>query len=221
MDIAVERYNAISHQDDIEQKLEKQRLFKSQVQSYLNLYQFVSQIMPYADTIHEQRYAYLRMLLRSLPKGSKDTRIDISKDVTLQFYRLEKVGEGGIKLNDNDAKDLKGSTDVGTGQTKATDHVSKMITELNDAFGTDFTPADQMFFDQIVEEALSDEAIVQSMNANNLDSFTDYLSGRLIDLFLTRIDSHGEICNTVMMNEEIKSKVAKRLARQLFEQKSS
>lgn len=219
MDVAVERYNAISHQDDIEQKLEKQRLFKSQVQSYLNLYQFVSQIMPYADTIHEQRYAYLRMLLRSLPKGSKDTRIDISKDVTLQFYRLEKVGEGSIKLNDSDAKDLKGSTDVGTGQAKATDHVSKMITELNDAFGTDFTPADQMFFDQIVEEALSDEAIVQSMKANNLDSFTEYLSGRLIDLFLTRIDSHGEICNTVMMNEEIKSKVARRLAKQLFEQK--
>ena len=217
MDVAVERYNAISHQDDIEQKLEKQRLFKSQVQSYLNLYQFISQIMPYADTIHERRYAYLRMLLRALPKGSQGTRVDISKDVTLQFYRLEKVGEGSIQLSDGDAKDLKGSTDVGTGQAKSTDHISKMVMELNQAYATDFTAADQLFFDQIILEALNDESIVQAMKANTLDSFTEFLTTKLIGLFLKRIDDHEDICNTVMSNEEIKSKVARRLAKQLYE----
>ena len=217
MDVAVERYNAISHQDDIEQKLEKQRLFKSQVQSYLNLYQFISQIMPYADTIHERRYAYLRMLLRALPKGSQGTRVDISKDVTLQFYRLEKVGEGSIQLSDGDAKDLKGSTDVGTGQAKSTDHISKMVMELNQAYATDFTAADQLFFDQIILEALNDESIVQAMKANTLDSFTEFLATKLIGLFLKRIDDHEDICNTVMSNEEIKSKVARRLAKQLYE----
>lgn len=219
MDVAVERYKAISNEDDAEQKLEKQRLFKSQVQSYLNLYQFVSQIMPYADTIHERRYAYLRMLLQALPKGSKDTRVDISKDVTLQFYRLEKVGEGSIKLSDGAAKDLKGSTDVGTGKPKSTDHISKMVRELNEVYGTDFTAADQLFFDQIIEEALNDESIVQAMEANSLDSFTEFLATKLLDLFMTRVSGNEQICNTIIMNDAIKSKVARRLAKQLFEQK--
>lgn len=100
------------------------------MQSYLNLYQFISQIIRYANTIHERRYAYLRMLLRALPKASEEARVDVSQDITLEFYRLEKVGEGSIKLSDGDAKDLKRSTDVGTGQAKFTDHVSKMVIDL-------------------------------------------------------------------------------------------
>ncbi|WP_367111643.1 hypothetical protein [uncultured Psychrobacter sp.] len=105
-----------------------------------------------------------------------------------QFYRLEKVGEGSIKLSNGETKDLKGSTDVGTGQAKATDHVSKMVMELNQAYATDFTPVDQMFFDQIVQGALNDESIVQAMKASTLGSFTDILVTRLIRLFIKRTD---------------------------------
>ena len=91
-----------------------------------------------------------------------------------------------------------------------------MVNELNDAYGTDFTPADQLFFDQVIEEALQDESILEAMQANSLDSFTDYINKKLMDLFLIRITGNEEVCNTVMSNEEIKSKVASRLARQLF-----
>jgi len=217
LDRAVDKYKAIPHDDDVAQLQEKQRLFKSQVQSYLNLYQFVSQIMPYADTNHERRYVYLRMLLKKLPKGSKDRGVDISKDVALQFYRLENISSGSINLSDGEAKDLKGSTDVGTGKPKSTDHISRMVKELNDAYGTDFTLADQLFFEQIIEEALNDESIIQAIQANSLDTFTDFLSTRLLDLFLIRMTDNEEICNTVMSNADMKSKVAKRLAKQLYE----
>ena len=66
LDRSKERFAAISHEEDLEQQREKKRLFKSQVQSYLNLYQFVSQVMPYADTSHERRYVYLRSLLKGV-----------------------------------------------------------------------------------------------------------------------------------------------------------
>ena len=217
LDRSKERYEDISHGEDLEQQQEKKRLFKSQVQSYLNLYQFVSQIMPYADTSHERRYVYLRALLKVLPKGNTDSNVDISSDVALQFYRLQKIGEGSINLKDGDADDLKGSTDVGTGKPKSTDHISVMVQELNDAYGTDFTPADQLFFDQVIEEALKDETILQAMQSNSLESFTDFLSTKMMDLFLTRITGNEEVCNTVMSNGEIKSKVARRLAKQLYD----
>ena len=106
---------------------------------------------------------------------------------------------------------------MGTGQPKTTDHVSKMVKELNDAYGTDFTPADQLFFDQIIEQAMNDESIVQAIESNSLDSFTDFLSTKLLKLFLTRMTGNEEVCNTVMSNNEIKSKVARRLAKQLYE----
>lgn len=219
MDLAIERYKQIGSADDIEQKQELQKQFKSQLQSYLNLYQFVSQIIPYVDSLHERRYTYLRMLNRVLPKGSKNSKVDISKDVVLHFYRLEKIGEGSISLDDGESKSLKGSTDVGTGQSKSTDHISKMIDEINNAYGTDFTPADQLFFDQIIEEAENDENIRQSIESNTLEDFTEYLSNQLIHLFLSRMSGNEEICNSIMANEAIKAKVAERMAKQLYEQK--
>ncbi|MFH4155706.1 hypothetical protein WAJ10_22435, partial [Acinetobacter baumannii] len=69
IDRAVDKYKKI-HPDDLVHQQEQQKLFKSQLQSYLNLYLFVSQIMDFTDSEHEQRYAYLKALLQKLPKGS-------------------------------------------------------------------------------------------------------------------------------------------------------
>ena len=111
---------------------------------------------------------------------------------------------------------MKGSTDVGTGQAESTENVSQLINELNEAFGTDFTMADQLFFDQIEQDAIEDEEIVQAVNANSLDSFTEYLSGNLINLFITRLTGNEEVCNKVMNTEELRKKVAQRLAKHIY-----
>lgn len=197
---------------------EQQRKFKSDVQSYLNLYLFVSQIMDYSDTSHEKRFVYLKALMAKLPKGNVEPKIDLSKDVVLQYYRLQKISEGEINLNSGEAKDLKGSTDAGTGKPKTTENISHMIEELNDAFGTDFTIADQLFFEQIVEQALSDEQIVEAAKVNSADTFTDFLSSKLIDLFMTRMTGNEEICNTVISDNQIKDKVVRRLAKNILAQ---
>ena len=73
-----------------------------------------------------------------------------------------------------------------------------------------------MFFDQVEQAAIENEEIVQAVNANSLDSFTEYLSGKLIDLFLTRLAGNEEVCNKVMSTEELRKKVAKRLAKHIY-----
>ena len=216
IDRAVEKYKAIHLDDPIHQQ-EQQKLFKSQLQSYLNLYLFVSQIMDFTDSEHEKRYAYLKVLLQKLPKGTKEIEIDLSKIVVLQFYRLQKLSEQGIDLGNGEANALKGSTDVGTGRADSTENLSHLVSELNEAFGTDFTVADQLFFDQIEEAALSDESIKEAVKANSLESFTEFLSTKLLDLFLERLSGNEEVCNKVMSNLELKKRVVKRLAKQIYE----
>lgn len=221
IDRATDKYNALVDASEAEKKAlqeENQRKFKSDLQSYLNLYLFVSQIMDYSDTSHEKRFVYLKALLAKLPKGSKDAKVDLSKDVVLHFHRLQKMSEGAIDLDKGESKELKGSTDVGTGKPKATENVSEMITEINEAFGTDFTVADQLFFEQIIEEALQDEQIVQAVKANSLDNFTDFLSSKLLDLFLKRMTGNEEITNTVLNNDALKDKITARLAKSIFKQ---
>lgn len=216
IDRAVEKYKAIHLDDPIHQQ-EQQKLFKSQLQSYLNLYLFVSQIMDFTDSEHEKRYAYLKVLLQKLPKGTKEIEIDLSKIVVLQFYRLQKLSEQGIDLGNGEANALKGSTDVGTGRADSTENLSHLVSELNEAFGTDFTVADQLFFDQIEEAALSDESVKEAVKANSLESFTEFLSTKLLGLFLERLSGNEEVCNKVMSNLELKKRVVKRLAKQIYE----
>ncbi|MFC2545039.1 MAG: type I restriction endonuclease subunit R, partial [Aggregatibacter sp.] len=190
IDKAIEKYQHIS--DDPKHNEEQQKLFKSQLQSYLNLYLFVSQILPYADSIHEKRYVYLKALMMKLPRGKQSEKLDLSKMAILQYYRLQQIGEGSIKLNEGEAEPQKGSTDVGTGQVSLTEELDKLIKELNEAFTTEFTLADQLFFESVEKFARENPDIVDAANNNPLSSFMDYFNTRIDDLLVGLFEQFGE-----------------------------
>jgi hypothetical protein len=47
----------------------------------------------------------------------------------------------------------------------------RLIDIVNQRFGTEFKPADQLFFDQIREEAVADSHIQQAARVNSLENF--------------------------------------------------
>ncbi|OOF78905.1 restriction endonuclease subunit R [Rodentibacter caecimuris] len=220
LDKAVARFLAIGDKiqqglDDLsELKTEQQNLFKSQLKSYLNLYQFVSQMMDYSDDLHEQRYLYLRALQSKLPLDADRHKVDLSKDVVLYFYKLQKRSEGKILLGEGNAEPLKGATDVGTVRADATDELSNMVQEINNVYGTQFTIADQLFFEQIIEDALANEEIIGAAKNNTLESFTVYFADKLLDLLFKRMQGNEDISNQVMSDGSLRSRVVKRLAKQ-------
>ena len=70
----------------------------------------------------------------------------------LEYYRLQKISEGSIPLNDGEATALDGPSEVGSGLVREQEvPLSQLIYIVNERFGTDFNQADQLFFDQIVE----------------------------------------------------------------------
>ena len=215
VDKAIEKYLHLS--DDPGHNEEQQKLFKSKLQSYLNLYLFVSQILPYADSIHEKRYVYLKALMMKLPRGKQSEKLDLSKMAILQYYRLQQIGEGSIKLNEGEAEPQKGSTDVGTGQVSLTEELDKLIKELNEAFTTEFTLADQLFFESVEKFARENPDIVDAANNNPLSSFMDYFNTRIDDLLVGLFDQFGESVSKVLNNPQIKNKVCRRLAKQIYE----
>lgn len=215
IDKAIEKYKHIS--DDPKHNEEQQKLFKSQLQSYLNLYLFVSQILPYADSIHEKRYVYLKALMMKLPRGKQSEKLDLSKMVILQYYRLQQIGEGSIKLNEGEAEPQKGSTDVGTGQVSLTEELDKLIKELNEAFTTEFTLADQLFFESVEKFARENPDIVDAANNNPLSSFMNYFNTKIDDLLVGLFEQFGESVAKVLNNPQIKHKVCRRLAKQIYE----
>jgi len=189
LDPAVSRFGAL-----LREKEEEAELFRSKVQAFRNLYAFLSQIIPYQDSDLERLYVFLRHLAAKLPRRGRGPMYQFDDEVQLEYYRLQKLSEGSISLKDLEAQPLDGPTEVGTGQVREEAvPLSQLIDLINERFGTDFTQADQLFFDQMVEAAVRDESLRQAAAVNPEDKFELVFRGLLERLFVERMDQNEEI----------------------------
>ena len=113
---------------------------------------------------------------------------------------------------------LEGAKEVGTRQPDKEVQLSLLIDTLNQRFATEFTHADQLFFDQIEATALEDQAIKQAAVVNTQDNFAPVLDKHLEDLFLQRMEGNEKIFMEVMNNEELRKTVFKDLLTRIYEQ---
>ena len=209
LDAVVQRF-----QDREEEEREE---FRGQLKAYRNLYAFLSQIIPYQDSDLERLYAFVRNFLAKLPPPGDGQAFALDDEVALRFFRLQQMNEGSIDLSEGEADPLKGPTDVGTARAKDEEvTLSSLIDRLNERFGTDFTEADQLFFDQIRASAENDENIAEAARANNFANFAAYLDRMLDELFIARMEGNEEIFSRVMTDTEFRSAAHEHLAREIF-----
>jgi len=202
----------------MDQEEEPREEFRGQLTAYRNLYAFLSQVIPYQDSELERLYTFARNLLAKLPPPGYGQAFALDDEVALRFFRLQQMTEGSIDLSDGEADPLKGPTDVGTSRAKDEDvTLSSLIDRLNERFGTDFTEADQLFFDQIRAAAETDESITEAARANNLANFSAYLDRMLDELFISRMEGNEEIFSRVMTDKEFRSAAHEHLAREIFQ----
>lgn len=192
--------------------------FRGQLGAFRSLYAFLSQVMPYHDESLEQTYAFVRNLGAKLPLPGDGKKFTLDDDVALKYFRLQQMSEGTIDLGSGEAEPLKGPSDVGTASRKD-DRValSTLVDNLNDRFGTSFTEADQLFFDQVRATAEHDEKIVEAAQANSLTNFSAYFGRILDDLFIQRMEGNDEIFNRVMSDPAFRQTAQEHLARDVYE----
>ncbi|WP_158743038.1 type I restriction endonuclease subunit R [Acidisphaera sp. L21] len=196
----------------------EQEEFRGHLTAFRNLYGFLSQILPYFDEELERLYAFVRNFSAKLPPPGNGAKVTLDDDVALKFFRLQQVSEGTIDLSQGAADPLKGPSDIGTGQRKDI-HVplSTLVDQLNERFGTDFTEADQLFFDQVRAAAERNERIVEAAKANSEANFSAFFGRVLDDLFIQRMEGNDEIFNRVMKDEQFRNIAQQHLAREVYE----
>ncbi len=193
-------------------------LIRGQLTAFRNLYSFLSQIIPFQDTDLEKLYTFTRKLLLKLPRPNDNRPFVLDDEVALRYYRLQQTSEGSIGLSEGETQPLKGPTDVGTAARKDEEVVlSSLVDKLNERFGTDFTEADQLFFDQIRASAEENDDIVEAAEANSYDNFKSFLDRMLDDLFINRMEGNEEIFSRVMSDREFRTAAHDHLARELYE----
>ncbi len=197
---------------------EAQEAFRGVLTAFRNLYSFLSQILPYFDEELERLYAFVRNLGAKLPPPGDGVRFTLDDEVALKFFRLQQVSEGAIDLSAGEVDPLKGPTDVGTGRQKDADvALSTLVDQLNERFGTDFTEADQLFFDQVRVTAERNEQVVEAARANTEENFAAFFGRVLDDLFIQRMEGNDEIFSRVMSDKQFRAAAQDHLARQIYE----
>ena len=196
---------------------DQREAFRGQLKAYRSLYAFLSQIIPYQDSELERLYAFVRNLLSKLPPPGDGRAFVLDDEVALRFFRLQRMTEDAIGLSEGAPDPLKGPTDVGTARVKDEEvTLSSLIERLNERFGTDFTEADQLFFDQIRASAENDDNIAEAARANNFANFAAYLDRVLDELFIARMEGNEEIFSRVMTDTEFRSAAHEHLAHEIF-----
>ena len=209
LDLAVERFKKLDE--------ETQGEFKSLLVNFRNLYAFLSQVMPYQDSDLERLYTYVRFLLTKLPRDSAGPGYRLDDDVALEYYRLQKISEGSIDLSQGTATALKGPSDVGTGQPGDEEvPLSELVKALNERFGTNFTEADQLFFDQIEAEAIASDNLEKAANANSLDDFGYVFRKAFEGLVIDRMEGNEEIFSRIMADGDFRDLVSEHLLRKVY-----
>ena len=212
LDPAVSRFTVRREKDE-----EEAEEWRGKMRAFLNLYGFLSQVIPYQDSDLERLYVFLRHVAAKLPRPKSGPAYRFDEEVQLEYYRLQKISEGSIPLSEGEPQPLDGPTEVGTGLAhQETVALSQLIEIVNARFGTEFNQADQLFFDQIVEAAMNDGDLMQAAAVNPGDKFELVFKNLLENLFIERMDQNEEIFVRFMNDSAFQSVVTNWMASEAF-----
>ena len=197
---------------------EEQTAFRDRLGAFVNLYAFLSQIIPYADADLERLSSFGRALLRHLRVGSDSATVHLGDDVELEYYRLQRVSSGVIKVSETEPAYVTSPTEVGTGDPEEdTAPLSEIIERLNDRFGTDFTDEDRLFFEQVKERAVRDEDVRRMALANTYDKFALGFRPQLGKLMVERMGENDAIVTRFLDDADFQQTASEVLAREVYE----
>ena len=209
IDPAVERFNNLPEdaQDDL----------KNAVQTFTRLYAFLSQIMPFYDLELEKLFTYLRFFQKKLPRSGLSDRFQLNDEVALEYYRLQKLEEGQIALEQGTEGELSGAQEAGIRYPKEEyAPISQIIEVLNERLGTDFAAGDQLFFDQIEEDMVQDEGLAQQAQSNTKENFKYGFEDKFMDMVIDRMEQNQELFAKLMDDDRMAGIVKEMLLEKVF-----
>lgn len=220
LDPAVERYKQLPEvppTGDTIVHSHSQENFKHTLKTFTRLYAFLSQIMPFADVELEKFYTYGRFLLNKLPRKHQSERFQLGDEVSLEYYRLQKVAEHSIALEPGGEYTLDVVTEAGLRISKEEQAaLSEIIQVINTRFGTEFTMADKLLFDQVEEDMVANTQLAAQAKTNPIDTFKFGFEKAAINTFINRMDQNQEIFTRIMDDKNFSGLVMEYLLKRVY-----
>ncbi len=191
--------------------------FRTKCKSYVRLYVFLAQIVPFTNPYLERLYIFLNHLQNKIQKEQGDDLAQgVLDSIDLDSYRLQRIGEFRITLQQGD--ELMPASEMGSGVTEPElELLSNIVKAFNERFGTQFTNEDKVrkmtaaLMQDVKEDKAAMENINASINKNDIQNaqitFTDILKEKMIN----HIDSNFEVFKEYNDNAEFRAFLANQM----------
>jgi type I restriction enzyme R subunit len=209
---------AFDRYEDLED--EEQVLFRKDLGSFLRLYEFLSQIIPYDDPDLEKLFVFGKNLTPRLAEHGRKEMLSLDSDVKLTHYRLQKLGEQALDLEKAEVVKLSGISEAGTGGAPVDERkeLREIVGKMNDMFAGDIKESD--FIGAVTSwqgrlmasDKLADQAKNNSEEQFALGDFKD----EFMDVVIDAQDSHNSIAEQLLKDERILGVMQKMVAKMVW-----
>lgn len=181
-------------------------LFRKNLQSFVRLYEFLSQIVPYEDRELEQLCVYAKHLhpLLRVDRLQQDD-VDVG-ELQLSHYRLNKRAEHRLRLSEEEGEyTLNPASDVGSGKPHDPEkkRLSEIIEALNGIFGAEVSDDDQLqFLAGIAQRISRQEDVMAQVNSHPVEQVMHGLfPKRVLETVLDAMTDHEKLSLEVLDSE--------------------
>jgi type I restriction enzyme R subunit len=194
---------------------EQQDDFRAKCKTYVRLYVFLAQIVPFVNPYLERLYLFLNHLQNKLGKQrDEDLAQGILDNIDMESYRLQKEGEFAIQLQQGDELKPIPTEMRGSAAEPEMEYLSNIVKAFNEKFGTTFTNEDKVrkmtqdLMQDVKDDKTAMDNISASLSKNDLQNaritFADILKEKMIN----HIDSNFEVFKEYNDNPEFKAFLA-------------
>jgi len=186
---------------------EQQADFRAKVKTYVRLYIFLSQIVPFENPYLERLYIFLNHLQNKL---GGDTPIDLAQgildNIDMDSYRLQLEATNNIVMEQGE--DLKPiPTDMrGSSSEPEIDRLSNILQTFNDRYGTQFEDADKVrqMAENIANDVAKNKELISSIQHSD-DQNARITSDKVVgEELLKHITTNFDLYKLYSDNKEFK-----------------
>lgn len=182
---------------------------KSNINDFIRLYRFLSQIITFTDVELEKQYVLLTALYKKLPSNLISIPTDVIENVELESYKLQHQYTTDLQLESANSN-MQGQKPGGgsSSQEDEFELLTKIIKVLNDTFGLDLKDEDKVEFIKMKENVYQNEELMAFFNKNNSkaniqDKFDEIIDDELLNFIDGKLNLYNKLSDD-RVNKEFK-----------------
>ena len=186
--------------------------FKSDMDTFVRVYTFLSQIFDYGNTDIEKRAIFYRRLLPLLEFGREREQVDLSK-VVLTRHRLYEVGRERLNLQEGEAPAIAPITEAGSAVLREREraYLREVIEQLNELFGGETSDNDQLVYVNhvLLGKLLESETLRRQASANTRQQFSisPDLDDALLDAVAVALEAHEAMSARALQSTDVRQRL--------------